>query len=664
MTKGNTLASLFKDLKKPLIVLLALLLAYAGYLLIDYYDDSKNLNTDIIQDNNNTVVGPILKGMQIGQTFRATSGTIDGFSILFATYGRINNAVITVGFREAGSNIDIQTWTLNTADLEDNQFYDFVLNKPVSGDDREFYFYVESSSTEEGNAITIWCNSEDVYAGGAYQSNLIEENGDLCFKTYYKTSSKLLLQQTIKKFLLGFCFILTCLVIFTVLFIIAPEKKFSDRFFKYRYLAVTVIFAFLVVSKLHGFSINLWNNYLHEFSSTTEVTHIWGKERPITSDVWALTIPMFFNQADAGFPFYNYNIMTNGANAVLYGLPVWDITVIGRPSLWGFLILGKEMGLSWFYWFRILGLLMTSFEIGLYLTRKNKKVALLGSLCIVLSPITQWWSGHVLPEILLYAQMIACGGLCYLQNWDNIKKKLIAAVIVLISGVGFVLLFSPSLQVPLGILVIIIAAGAIWEYKDKIHIKIHDIILIAGTICLSLGVVGHFAYLSWNDLKQYTSTVYPGARFLTGGEYNINFAFYHLFQWVLPFRNTLWSNNCEVSAMIPFIPIVLIITPYLIKFEKERKVFYIILYSYLVFCVSWALIRYPDFIARITLFYNVSVTRLMWTIGVIGVYLGMICICTILTHKPFKRVHAYVLASVLSIVFLYIIRNSPGSSPK
>lgn len=464
----------------------------------------------------------------------------------------------------------------------------------------------------------------------------------------------------ITKILIGFSFFLLCITILILLKLKEPRLSLFDGIIKNRYPIVFAVFAFLVVFKLHGISLNVWDKVIPSSSFNSGITSVLGMDRSITSDVWGITVPLFFNQVDAGFPFYNTDIMTNGANAVLFGLPVLDITGIGRPSLWGFFLLGKEMGLSWYYWFRMLGLLLTSFELGMFFTKGHKQIALMGAFAIALSPLTQWWSGHILPEILLYAQMMLCGGLYYLANWSDLRKKLIAAAVVLVSMVSFVILLSPSLQVPLGYMVLIIAVGAVYDYRDKIKIAKKDVIIIVTTMLISMAIIGRFFYISWGDIQLISNTIYPGKRFENGGGYTLNMAFYNLFQWMLPYKAVVLYNNCEVSVMIPFIPIVLIAMPVTWKFDKSRRPLYIALYAYMIFCISWLLLRYPDIVAKLTMFSNVTYNRLMWTVGVMSVYFGMICFAHILKHKHFRLKYAAIITTVLAFSFLIIILRSNG----
>lgn len=95
--------------------------------------------------------------------------------------------------------------------------------------------------------------------------------------------------------------------------------------------------------------------------------------------------------SDEFYPLNNTNIMDDGLNMILaYNSPVANLSILGKPFNWGFLLLGKEYGLSWYWSFKVIALLLLSFEIAMILTRKMKGVSLLSSFWITFSPAIQW----------------------------------------------------------------------------------------------------------------------------------------------------------------------------------------------------------------------------------------------------------------------------------
>lgn len=400
-------------------------------------------------------------------------------------------------------------------------------------------------------------------------------------------------------------------------------KRIIEKIAHYRFAIGGILFMFMVATQLHGLSLPAWDGW---FPLDTPTWHL-GQIRSITSDVWGIGIPQVFSQAQNGFPLYNTDLMTNGMNAVLAHLPTLDISVVvGQPAFWGYYLLGVGHGLAWFYWFRIIGIFLTGYCIIHYLT-KDTSISLFGSILLATAPAVLWWGGHNLPEVLLYGQMILAGGICYVEHWDNWKYKIPAALMVMSATVGFVLMFYPALQVSLGIMVLIFAAGVIWEKRKTVRLTKTDAIVIASATAVAVFLIGRVLWLSKDAIALSTSTVFPGTRFETGGGGSWLSVFYSLFQWLLPFRDGVAFNNCEASMFIPVWPVVLIGVP-LILFRKTEKLrpLTIGLYSYFLFCISWMLFIYPVWFARISLFSNVTWNRLIWTIGVLSIYLACILV--------------------------------------
>jgi hypothetical protein len=418
-----------------------------------------------------------------------------------------------------------------------------------------------------------------------------------------------------------------------------------DWAIEYRYGIVLMVFFLMVALHLHGFSLMMWD---YNFPSDNLSWYL-GKPRAITSDVWGLVIPQILSQAANGFPLHNPDLMSGGMNAVVSAhLPVLDISVIvGQPVFWGFYLFGVDAGLAWYYWFRVLGILLTGFELIRYLT-KNGHVALLGGILLSSSPIVLWWGGHILPEILLYAQGMLAGGICFMEHWDRWRYKILAAVVVLSSSVGFVLMFYPALQVPLGILVLLFAGGVIWEEHDKRILTKENTALILLVLASSVLLILRLLYLSWTDIQAILSTSFPGKRFTQGGGGTLLHVFYSLFQWLLPFKEAVGTNNCEASMFIPVWGVVLLGSPFALRNAKQLKPLVRLLYGYFLFCLSWLVFQYPAWFAKFTLFSNV-IPRLIWVIGTLSIYL----FCVLISQRePLSKKRSGWMSGAILLVFL------------
>ena len=69
-----------------------------------------------------------------------------------------------------------------------------------------------------------------------------------------------------------------------------------------------------------------------------------------------------------------------------------DITLLGKPFNIGYIIFGAERGLSFFWYGKVIALMLVSFEFFMLITNKKKLISLLGMILVVFSAATQWWN--------------------------------------------------------------------------------------------------------------------------------------------------------------------------------------------------------------------------------------------------------------------------------
>ena len=119
-------------------------------------------------------------------------------------------------------------------------------------------------------------------------------------------------------------------------------------------LTLLALLATLVALRLHGFSISAWHQVI-DGSAPAEV--LLGEPRPIRSDDWKVQLPLAFAQgaSEPRFPRVNERIGFGQSALLPIELPVADGLVVFHPTLWGF-FLGDDVGMSWLWWSRVLGL--------------------------------------------------------------------------------------------------------------------------------------------------------------------------------------------------------------------------------------------------------------------------------------------------------------------
>ncbi|MFR3960391.1 MAG: hypothetical protein ACLTZB_07210, partial [Streptococcus salivarius] len=105
-----------------------------------------------------------------------------------------------------------------------------------------------------------------------------------------------------------------------------------------------------------------------------------GSPRPIRSDEWLVQTPFYLSQVKTGNHFTNQSYQVSGQNMMMaYNVSSWHISTIGKPFNWGFLFLGASRGLSWYWSFKIIAMLLLAYEFAMILTSKRKLLSAVSS---------------------------------------------------------------------------------------------------------------------------------------------------------------------------------------------------------------------------------------------------------------------------------------------
>lgn len=100
----------------------------------------------------------------------------------------------------------------------------------------------------------------------------------------------------------------------------------------------------------------------------------------------------------------------------LVNSPVKDILMLGKPFQIAFLLFGNDYGLSFYWYIRLVAMLLGSFEMCMLLTNKKKRISLCGMILITFSAAVQWW---YCMDTLIWGQII----LLLLNKFMTTDKK-------------------------------------------------------------------------------------------------------------------------------------------------------------------------------------------------------------------------------------------------
>jgi hypothetical protein len=436
-----------------------------------------------------------------------------------------------------------------------------------------------------------------------------------------------------------------------------------ETIIKYRYFVAIIIFSFLVVGKFHGSSIAFWDYIVTEKINSNENTLIVGEARGIRSDEWKIMIPMYLSQTMKKFPLINPNIRSNGQNMLFSTCsPVKSICMIAKPSVWGFILLGKEYGLSWYWYSRLLLLILLSFEMCMLLTDKNIFISLLGALWISYSPYMQWWLHGYTIEYLISAQLIIVSIWHYITT-TNRTVKLFLAIFFVIGASGFIFHLYPAMQVPIGYMVLIFIIFIIYCDRSKIKLGKYDYILFSSSVVAVSILVFIFISSTYDAIKIMVSTSYPGQRVIRGGGFDFNYLQLYLSNWFLPFKNWSYShkdymfwNSCEASTIPNFLPAIMIGFFWIRNSLNYKKYLFYALFIYLLFLMTLLLFSYPEWFEKYSLFSYQK--RLYNVVHIISFYLSLWVLSVTVKSNPLKWRESIIITLFVSLIYYHSIKHS------
>ncbi|MHC1685686.1 MAG: hypothetical protein AB6733_22615 [Clostridiaceae bacterium] len=429
-------------------------------------------------------------------------------------------------------------------------------------------------------------------------------------------------------------------------------NKVYDFFHKYRYIILTIIFAVLVVFKIHGSSIGIWNQYINDrVKNTNDI--LMGEPRMIRSDEWLVQTPLYLSQYSDNVKFgkINENIRSEGEDILISDYsPAKDISNIGKPFNWGFLFLDQERGLSWYWFSKLIILFLLSYELFVFLLDGKKKISFFAATYLTLSPPIQWWFSTTVVDLIILGQGIIVSFI-YFVKVKGIAKKILNTLLISIFSIGFILALYPAIQVPLGYIILIFIAYMLFENYKELNKK--DFIYVTAAILIIGSVVGLSLLNSLDAIKGMMSTVYPGKRVATGGEYLFESLNFYIANPLLPYKQTNFLNSSELSRFITIIPIILL-TPYIIyKREVKNKGLVYALYGFFVFQLSWLFIKYPAIVGKVTLFSYVPEFRTVLVLGLTGVYLTAILL-NALIKDPLSKIESSIITLIVIVNVVYV----------
>lgn len=422
-------------------------------------------------------------------------------------------------------------------------------------------------------------------------------------------------------------------------------------------LVLVGLFVACLGLRLHGFSLPEWHEQL-DGSPPHEV--LLGQPRIIRMDDWAAALCTILAQREArpAFPIFNKNIGL-GADMVVNPIktPVLHYVTLFRPHLWGYFF-GRDLGLAWHWWALLLGLFYSYFLCFLLVSGGRFFVAVSGALLIACSPFFQFKSLEY-SEIAIFAALVFVTFVQVLFTASR-RQRVAAGLLFAWSAGGLALNFYPASQISLGYLLIFLTLGFL--LRHRVALREQDewkerIVCLAGGAGLAVLALAVFVVQGWPILQILDHTVFPGQRFVTGGDYPWwrIFANDFFLQFFVP-DNLPGTNICEYGSFLFFFPVLAAWAA--CRMWRERRVDFLILGT-LLFCfalTTFAVVGFPAWLSAATLLSKVPPNRSMVALGVANTVLLCAMAGWRQTRKPARP--ALLVVVGCWTVFLFVMAKS------
>lgn len=638
--------------RKIVLLIMTILSIYiclrVGISLDIQYVQNNNYET---QANDSRPVGEITEGMVICQELPKIK-RIRTIDILFANYGKTITSDIRVKIVSSKQR-ELYSTTINGSNIKDNEYYTMPVNINVSNKELPLSLIVEGANGETGNAVTIWNSAINNEESGYYING---EKTDRSLRIRLNIGS----DQKVDKVILRLNQALI-IIMGAILFIWVEEdrsiKKILTKIYKYRYITMAAIFFLSVfVFKVNFSSYRAYEGFLpNNFSAVKDTTL--NEYRGIRSDEWGVLTPIQLSQEANNYEEISTLLGEEVNLSVVSGaIPVKDISIIGKPFSWGFILFGNDIGFSWYHMSKLLLILCFSYKL-VYILTKNKGIAFAGAIVLGFSPGINWWltTNTQATEVIIYLEMIIVA-LYYMFTQGSKIRLILYSILLMISTIGFTLVLYPPVQIPLVYLGIALLIGLYLDNREVVSINKTNMSVLTSIIIIYIFIMGITLKQILPDMQKILSTVYPGKRFITGGNLSLEYFFNYIPTMLLPYKSITYSNASEISSFITFFPIPFVIYANNREQLKSCKVLNSIK-IFILASIVFMIIGIPNFMAKITLMSMVTEERLFLVFGLATTLFMLILLAKLKDKKTEGSKYGEYI--IFTVIAYYLYKNYP-----
>ena len=412
--------------------------------------------------------------------------------------------------------------------------------------------------------------------------------------------------------------------------------RFVDR---NRFRLAAAILFIATFLELNGSSIGMWNRYL---PNDKAVAPLFGVERAIRSDEWAVFTPMTLAQSYARPSWPYFNDIPRAAPTDMfsvYAQPVRHPLIVFRPFLAGHLLFGFRRGLAFFWFGRWLAILLAAYELFKLLTDGNKPLSGVAAALVLFSPVVQWWGAiNALAEMLVFGSLfVVC--LDRFMVGRTLRDRWLPTIGMAYCGVAYAMTLYPAAQVSLAY---VFAALSLWTILRRraggFHADASSFAFAAVAVLAAAGCLAWYLHLSADAFRTTAETVYPGRRFNCGGGasvWKLCLSWGNLFfPWTSDSIDDL--NSFELAAFLDFFPLGLVLSGFLFARRGVRDLLSLLLIAVCLLLGLYCIVGLPRWAASILLLSRSTPPRALVALGFAQLLLLVRCLSLLRPAPPVR----------------------------
>lgn len=347
------------------------------------------------------------------------------------------------------------------------------------------------------------------------------------------------------------------LLAFVGLHCIVNIKAMYRTIWKYRYLVAVALLVLLVVFKVHGSSIGMYDYYVGNADGSYSQP-IFNHAQAIRSDEWARITANRIARAQENDSVFSTNYdapVLSNSSAASYDVYVgWGN--ISNPFRFLYLLLGAEYGQSLIWCGTLIGSFMAVMEWFYIFTRKNKLLGFSGACVVIFSSFFQWWSYN---PTWIYTLCGILSMIWYFFEYKITWKRVMLVAGIAMLGAEFVMEMYPAWMVPSAYVFLVLLLWVFYQKRKELRqLGKKEVLIIAGGIIFALSIIGTTLYVDRDYFISVTQTTYPGQRrYSSGGGLQYLLGAMQIQYLAHELHNM--PNPCEFSGMLSLFPLPFII---------------------------------------------------------------------------------------------------------